>query len=188
MSYWTFTDIFEEAGPGLTPFHGGFGLMNLQDIPKPTFFAYKFLNELGDTELMNADSNSWVCKNKTGVQVLFWNMQLPFNDTTVYNETFFRRLIPASDAGQVNIRVANVPDGKYQLLVYHVGYHSNDPYSAYLEMKSPTSLSLSQEKQIKQLVTGEPVSRTQVTIRGNVFTWNSSVKENDIYLVKLVKL
>ncbi|HEY4207146.1 MAG TPA: glycoside hydrolase family 88 protein, partial [Puia sp.] len=29
MSYWTFTDIFEEAGPAVTAFHGGFGLMNL---------------------------------------------------------------------------------------------------------------------------------------------------------------
>lgn len=28
MSYWTFTDIFEEAGPRMTPFHGGFGMLN----------------------------------------------------------------------------------------------------------------------------------------------------------------
>jgi xylan 1,4-beta-xylosidase len=32
MSYWTFTDIFEEAGPRTTPFHGGFGLLNYQDL------------------------------------------------------------------------------------------------------------------------------------------------------------
>ena len=29
MSYWTFTDIFEENGPAMTPFHGGFGLPKL---------------------------------------------------------------------------------------------------------------------------------------------------------------
>lgn len=34
MSYWTFTDIFEESGPRITPFHGGFGLINYQDIPQ----------------------------------------------------------------------------------------------------------------------------------------------------------
>ena len=28
MSYWVFTDIFEEAGPRFEAFHGGFGLMN----------------------------------------------------------------------------------------------------------------------------------------------------------------
>ena len=35
MSYWTFTDIFEEAGPPPTPFHGGFGLMNMHGLKKP---------------------------------------------------------------------------------------------------------------------------------------------------------
>ncbi len=37
MSYWVFTAIFEEAGPQFTPFHGGFGLINYQNIHKPTF-------------------------------------------------------------------------------------------------------------------------------------------------------
>ena len=47
MSYWTFTDIFEENGPRMTPFHGGFGLINYQDLKKPAFYAFKFLNAAG---------------------------------------------------------------------------------------------------------------------------------------------
>lgn len=39
MSYWTFSDIFKEVGPGLKPFHGGFGLMNMQSFRKPSFYA-----------------------------------------------------------------------------------------------------------------------------------------------------
>jgi xylan 1,4-beta-xylosidase len=48
LSYWTFTDVFEESGCGDTIFHGGFGMINLQGIVKPTFHAYRFLNALGD--------------------------------------------------------------------------------------------------------------------------------------------
>lgn len=48
LSYWTFTDIFEESGAGDAIFHGGFGMINLQGIVKPTFHAYRFLNLLGD--------------------------------------------------------------------------------------------------------------------------------------------
>ncbi|TFZ65403.1 hypothetical protein E4631_14285 [Hymenobacter sp. UV11] len=44
MSYWTFTDIFEEAAVPPTPFHGGFGLLNLQNIKKPAYFAYQYLH------------------------------------------------------------------------------------------------------------------------------------------------
>jgi xylan 1,4-beta-xylosidase len=54
MSYWTFTDVFEEEGAGDTSFHGGFGMINYQGIPKPTFHAYRFLNRLGDERLAQA--------------------------------------------------------------------------------------------------------------------------------------
>ena len=55
LSYWTFTDIFEENGAGDTIFHGGFGMINLQGIVKPVFHAYRFLNSLGDCLLERGD-------------------------------------------------------------------------------------------------------------------------------------
>lgn len=48
VSYWTFTDVFEEGGGGIGPFHGGFGLVNEQGIHKPTFHAMAMLARLGD--------------------------------------------------------------------------------------------------------------------------------------------
>ncbi len=47
MSYWVFTDIFEEAGPRFTPFHGVFGLQTIQGIKKPVYYFYSFLNKTG---------------------------------------------------------------------------------------------------------------------------------------------
>jgi len=61
MSYWTFTDIFEEPGVRWEAFHGGFGLMNYQDIKKSSYFGYQFLNRLGATELKSNDRSSWIC-------------------------------------------------------------------------------------------------------------------------------
>jgi xylan 1,4-beta-xylosidase len=55
LSYWTFTDVFEENGADDTVFHGGFGLVNYQGIVKPTFHAYQFLNSLGDEVLAQTD-------------------------------------------------------------------------------------------------------------------------------------
>lgn len=55
LSYWVFTDVFEEAGAGDTIFHGGFGLINFQGVVKPAFHAYRFLAALGDQELAAAD-------------------------------------------------------------------------------------------------------------------------------------
>ena len=91
MSYWTFSDQFEEPGPPNTPFHGGFGLLNVQGLPKPAYFAYRFLNELGDTELACEDANVWACRNDKGdVQVLLWDYTHPEQDSP--NSEFFARL------------------------------------------------------------------------------------------------
>ncbi|GAA1874560.1 GH39 family glycosyl hydrolase [Myceligenerans crystallogenes] len=54
ISYWTFTDVFEEGGAGTGPFHGGFGLVNEQGIHKPTFHAMAFLARLGDRVVASA--------------------------------------------------------------------------------------------------------------------------------------
>ncbi len=48
LSYWTFTDVFEEVAGGDTIFHGGFGMINYQGIVKPSFHAYRMLHMLGD--------------------------------------------------------------------------------------------------------------------------------------------
>ncbi len=46
-SYWTFSDIFEEGGMPSAAFHGGFGLLTMQGIPKASYRAFQLLQELG---------------------------------------------------------------------------------------------------------------------------------------------
>jgi len=46
-SFWTFSDIFEESVQQSLPFHGGFGLLNIDGIPKPSYHAFRFMHELG---------------------------------------------------------------------------------------------------------------------------------------------
>lgn len=74
MSYWTFTDVFEEGGAGPSIFHGGFGLINYQGIPKPSFHAYKFLNQLGDIELERGNNYIVTKNSKTNkLKILMYN-------------------------------------------------------------------------------------------------------------------
>ena len=98
MSYWTFTDIFEESGPRWEAFHGGFGLINYEDINKPAFYAYQFLNRLGATELKNSDPSSWICADKSGgVQALVWDFTntLPAHEH-VSTRSFTNAICPRS--------------------------------------------------------------------------------------------
>jgi len=74
ISYWTFTDIFEEGGAGLGPFHGGFGLVNEQGIHKPTFHAFAMLNRLGDRLIASTARGVVSQHSATGdLAALFYN-------------------------------------------------------------------------------------------------------------------
>src|ERR1019366_1122527 len=112
LSYWVFTDIFEENGPRMTPFHGGFGLLNYQGIRKPAYYAFQFLNQLGPLELVNADDSSWVTRNAAGdVRALVWDFTPVVPPEGVNDQVFYKQELPARPAGAVSLRVANLPAG-----------------------------------------------------------------------------
>jgi xylan 1,4-beta-xylosidase len=186
MSYWTFTDIFEEAGTVPSPFHGGFGLINFQGLRKPSFYAYQFLNRLGDTELVSDDADSWVCRNERGVQMLFWNFTAPI--TKESNQVYFKRDLPAKDLGNVCVSVAGLPPGTYEVNVYKVGYQVNDVYADYMKMGSPVSLTREQTRKLAESNDGRPINTARVKINSRqTFTRDFSLRENEAYLVTLTK-
>lgn len=184
MSYWTFTDIFEENGPVPSPFHGGFGLMNFQGLRKPSFYAYQFLNRLGDEEITSADADSWICRSARGVQMLFWDFTPP--KTQESDQVFFKRDLPAKDFGQVRVSIAGLSPGDYKMQVYRVGYQINDVYSDYLKIGSPTQLSRAEAQKLAERNDGRPVDTARIRIgAGQDFKRDFGMRENDVYLITL---
>jgi xylan 1,4-beta-xylosidase len=74
MSYWTFSDVFEEQGVVKTPFYGGFGLLAVGGIPKPAFNAFALLHQLGEQRLANDSTDTLVTRRADGALVIaLWN-------------------------------------------------------------------------------------------------------------------
>ena len=188
MSYWVFTDIFEEPGPRYTPFHGGFGLLTIQGINKPAFYAYQFLNKLAQTELVNTDSRSWVTKNAHGdMQLLLWDFTYTLPDST-NNQNYYIKDLPAKSKGKVKINLSNMPSGKYSMEIYKVGYRVNDVFTNYLDMGKPNQLNRQQVEKLKDQNNGKPVATQQIEIKPNVaFSKEIDIRENDVIMVNLVK-
>jgi xylan 1,4-beta-xylosidase len=189
MSYWVFTDIFEEAGPRFTPFHGGFGLVNYQGINKPAFYAYQFLNRLGETELQCSDAASWVCTDKSGgIQALVWDFTLTHPAPSVNNQVFYKRDLPSRPKSNVTLALSGVPAGQYSMAVWRVGYRANDAYSAYMDLGSPIQLSKPQVANIKSKSDGRPERFVTINVGadGNV-RQTIELRDNDVCFVTLTK-
>ncbi len=133
LSYWVYTDIFEEVGIGQTPFHGGFGLINTQSLKKPAFHSFRMLTELGDDELACDDRSAYVCRKDNEVEVLFWNSVILRQDAP--NSEFFTRPLPSEKLEDVTVSLSGFEANKtYELSVETVGYKMGDVYNAYLDM------------------------------------------------------
>lgn len=85
MSYWDFSDVFEEQGVTRTPFYGGFGLIASDEIPKPALHAFAMLHQLGDRRIALASDSALATKRSDGAVVLaLWNYAPPFGEGATY--------------------------------------------------------------------------------------------------------
>jgi len=185
MSYWTYSDLFEESGPPPSPFHGGFGLLNREGIRKPAFFAYKYLHALQGNSIATSDPQVMLATDRGKLAAIIWDFEQPVQ--TVSDRPFYTKIIPAHPAAPVHLEVKQlVPRTKYHLQIFRTGYHANDAYSAYLEMGAPKNLTQEQLTHLEALT--RDLAETDRTVRSGAdgkVEITVPMRSNDIVLLKL---
>ena len=187
MSYWTYTDLFEEPGPPTAPFQGGFGLLNPQGIRKPAYFAYKYLHALEGDSLATNDPDAMLSTKDGNVTAVIWDFEQP--DQKVSNRSFFTKVIPSHPAAPVHLHWKHlVANASYRLKVHRTGFHANDAYTAYLELGSPQQLTEAQIAHLNEITRDLPETN-QLVRSGADGTIDTTfpMNSNDIVLVKLVR-
>lgn len=75
MSYWCFSDVFEEQGIVQNIFYGGYGMMAIRQIPKPSFHAFSLLHRLGHDRLAVGNGPAIATHRSDGsVAMIVWNL------------------------------------------------------------------------------------------------------------------
>ena len=112
LSYWTFTDVFEESRETDSIFHGGFGLINYQGIVKPAFHGYRFLNALGDEKLGSVDGGIVTRDSKTGkVTALAYNYPLTITIPLTQTVEDADKLTQVGSSRRMSLRITGLPPG-----------------------------------------------------------------------------
>jgi xylan 1,4-beta-xylosidase len=185
MSYWTFSDLFEEPGPPTAPFQGGFGLMNPQGIRKPVYFAYKYLNRLGSHALKTSDAQSYVTWDDGVLKALLWDFVQPKQDQS--NRPFYTKVFPSHSTGNVKLELTHMQPGHYRVALYRTGFDANDAYTAYLRMGLPKSLSAEQQKKLQALTTDTPKQQSLVVGASGHASLVLPMRSNDVVLVEITR-
>jgi xylan 1,4-beta-xylosidase len=185
MSYWTYSDLFEEPGKPDRAFHGGFGLMTRDGLRKPAWFAYKYLNALHGNEIPSADDKVLAATEGNKTAVLVWDWQHP-DQKTSSNGVFFGKPVPNHPAAPVTLKLRHLSAGSYRVQVQRTGHKANDAYTAYLEMGAPKDLNAEQLKTLQDLTTDKPEAVKLVKVgKDGKLQWKLPMRSNDIVLVTL---
>lgn len=146
MSYWTFSDDFEEQGVFRSPFYGGFGLINPTGIPKAAFHAFRILHLLGDEILSGPGGEAIVTRRRDGrLVVAAWN----------YAE-------PGQSGPDRTVTFTGAPAGA--ALVHRVDAAHGSPYERWKQMGSPQSLSRAQQRELEAVA--QPPAPERVAVEG----------------------
>jgi xylan 1,4-beta-xylosidase len=151
MSYWTFSDVFEEQGVVKTPFYGGFGLLAEDGIPKPAYGAFELLHKLGTKRLtVNSDSALVTTRPDGALVVALWNYA------------------PEGQAGEpktVTVKLKGTT--AKHASISRVDAEHGDYHAAYARMGSPDYPTRTQIQQLRDAVRlGAPES---VAVKGGEF-------------------
>lgn len=165
ICYWTFTDIFEEGGAGLGPFHGGFGLVNEQGIHKPTFHAFAMLERLGDRLLLSTPHGVITQQSESGVlTALFFNYPEEMGRRSVGSQDTYAATRSLADVGGSR-RVRHTVEGllpgavvTFEMLDWEHG----NVAEAWHGLGEP--LNLTREQTASLTRTADALSRTTVTV------------------------
>ncbi|MGB0064771.1 MAG: beta-xylosidase [Terracidiphilus sp.] len=188
MSYWTYTDLFEEPGPPTAPFQGGFGLLNPEGIRKPAFFAYKYLHALQGNSIASDDPQAMLATAGGNLAAVIWDFEPPAQKLS--DRPFYTKLLPSHLAAPVVLQVTHLALGAaYHLQVRRTGFHANDAYSAYLELGSPKDLTPDEVAHLNELTRDLPEENRIVhAAQDGTAQIEVTMRSNDVVLITLLRI
>ncbi|MBU5437842.1 helix-turn-helix domain-containing protein [Tissierella sp. MSJ-40] len=143
IGYWTFTDIMEEAKAGISPFHGGFGLINNNGLKKPSYFAYYFLSKLGE-KIIEQNEEYIITKSGEDIQILVYNHtyfdDLFLNgDTSALTNTERYLVYEEKAEREVEININGI-SGKYKITRYQLNREYGSVFDEWIKMGTPENM------------------------------------------------
>ena len=186
LSYWTFTDIFEENGAGNSIFHGGFGMVNFQGIVKPTFHAYRFLHTLGNEELYREPGCIVTRQTQTGaLSILLYHYpdELASAVPTAPTLADAECVLHTGTARELHLEIVDLAPGT-EFLVETLDEHHGFALSTWEVMGRPENITREQTVDLKACAWNTDKASIQVDAQG-VLSLDLHVKPWSIILISV---
>lgn len=171
FSYWTFSDVFEEHDVPRSQFHGGFGLVALNGIRKPTFHAFRFFRNLGEDVLYRDEHLLATRRNDGAVAIVAWN------DVSEKGDGFERdlRLTIPVDFASAFVKRQTVSE------------EYGNPWRTWIQMGRPRFPSRGQVETLRE-VARPRVTTSRLEAGNGTVTLDIRLTKNEVTLIELSRI
>jgi len=168
MSFWTFSDVFEEQGPIPAPFTGQFGLRASGGINKPSYYDFALLHRLGHERLANRADDVIVTRRKDGtLAIAAWNLVDPGMKGAMRQMHLVLRGVP--DQARVTLQRVDNEHGNVLPVYARMGSPRYPTMAQVATMNAATALPPPEQTHLERGVltlTLEPNALVLVTVAG----------------------
>lgn len=117
ISYWTFSNVFEEMGVPRSSFGQAFGMIGQWGMAHPALHAFAFLNKMGEERLQTSEGPVLATRKADGsMAVLVWNL-IPMKESDVFGSDEEKgpelnlKLHLSGLAGRKRVQISRLGDG-----------------------------------------------------------------------------
>ncbi len=191
FGYWLLTDLLEERARIDSVFHGGYGLMTYNGIPKAGYRALELIRNLGDKIISSGDGWIAAADHAGAVQILLYNYS-HYSDLYRFR---YQRLERPEDAysvfepGQIRniqLTLTGFSEGEYQIRRRKITRDHGSSFDRWMELGAPKSLRKEEVEYLKNA--GESELRMEKKALQHQMYLESQLKPLEVELLQILPI
>lgn len=189
--HWLFSDIYADARDSGTVLFGGCGVLSKGGIPKPSYYAFEFLNKLYGEVLFKHDNIMITRGRSTSFRILCHNLKRPnYNYYIMEEDQISVKDLPAimDDREFLTIRVeiAHLEEGVYLLRKNRVNRSCGSVQDKWMDLNMESGLTMKEQEYLEKSSISEIKFIEQNTI-GHVLQFEIALEPNEIQYIDIRK-
>ncbi len=158
LSYWIGSDLFSEFYDSNVILNGGAGLISKKGIKKPAFYAFEFLNRMGNSIIDKGENYIITSNNHNGYYIACHN----YKHFNYYYYLKKEDEIEPKDQNKIfidyenlrlNFQLKNLCNGEYNVKTYSISRGNGSILDEWMKMETTSDLGKDEEDYLKRIST-----------------------------------
>lgn len=153
FGYWTISDFIEEFPIPSECFHGGLGVVTVNGIKKAGFYAFQFLNLLGDRKIASGPGY-YITAGRLGYQILLYNychfdpLYCSIDHSSISYKSRYD-IFKDNFKKTIQLSLKGLEKASYSITEYTVNRSHGSSFDTWVDMGAPENMSKVQLEYLK---------------------------------------